>query len=157
MNETEQLKESADQQKALNQLEIISRYLDEIIEELDEAMYWVRRSGRLVDFVLISYLVAVVFTLLMDSSLVIRTLAPSWIFFIFLVTVFRSIHFRFKFSKAIGEFNGASEILAILGIIAPPQKPGIRKRRSVWKDGVALVKSWVVKKKKMQKEVYGHA
>lgn len=72
-----------------------------------------------------------------------------------IISTFRAWHFEREFAKARSEWDGAVNVLRLLGML-PPKNDGSRDRnkREVWSEGVAMVKSWFSSKKEAQEKVF---
>lgn len=149
-----ELKENAEKSRALSQMEDISKYLNELSEKIYESIIWTLRGDALQALSFGGYFAVALTGSLMDCPEEMLSFYQNLMIMVLLITTFRSWHLEREFAKAKSEWNGAVNVLRLLGMLPPAGIPRERKRGEVWSEGVAMVKSWFSQKKKSQAEAY---
>lgn len=146
MSEMEDLKKSAEHQKAVQTMQGVSDYLDRLTAAIDTA----RRAH--------SFSTALWFVAWLGW--VASGFSGIEIEYIFLmVYLFALIYDQYRFremTNAFREFRGAIEILKLLGYVNLPDR-GDRQKRKIFEEGVSMVKRWFTQKKEAQEKVYAPA
>lgn len=143
MTESEEMKNTSDDSRAVQQIEDISKYLDVLIIRMDSYM----KRGRSADIIyFLAWITWVIGGVLIPESD--KALMLMWVFSLMYQSFWSTkLHGVFK------EFDGALKILEILGMV-PPKGHRETRKRSAWARGAELVKEWTEKKQKVQKEAY---
>jgi len=146
MTESEELQQKARLQKAHQQVEAVSRYLDELTENIVEAGEKRKWSVRIYFVIWLAWIIVPIFY---------HDLNGLFTIFFFFGLVYDSLCFTREMS-ALSEFKGAIKMLELLGYIEPRGGSRSTKKR-FWEKGVEMVKSWTEKKKKLQDKAFAPA
>lgn len=157
MSEMEQLKENAEKSKLVQTLGDVSKYLDSLMEECSTRLKASFRADGLVLFTFFGYFAVLIVALFGNLDPVIRRLATELTFMVELVAIFRSWHFTKRWREKEGEWNGAVNVLRILGMVPPEQERGIKNKKKIFSEGIELVKRWFTQKKEAQEKMYAPA
>lgn len=144
MSEIEDLQKSVNESKARQQVEALSVYLDKLCDAIDLARNRHRSSSIIYGITWFIWVISGFFSGIWNQLF--ETL------FIFAL-VYDALRFSQRM-KAHGEFTGCIETLRILGMIPPTDQSGHSNKRHFWSEGIAMVKGWATKKKKVQEEIY---
>lgn len=145
MSETEDLKKAAMESKQRQTVKEVGEYLDRLTDEISRCHKKNRNSLILYTIVWLAWVAAGIWKPELD-----RTLEMIFIF----ALIYNSYRFA-QLRRAHGEFQGAIEILRILGLI-PPHNNGDRqvKNKEVESPFRDMVKSWFTEKKEAQEKVF---
>lgn len=154
MSEMEKLKAETQKQYAIQRMEDVGAYLDELIEKTHEKFKWSVRCDMLDLFCFVGYWVIMTTALFMDTPDEFRRGALDWAFLVMLVSIFRSWNATKEWRETEGEWTGATEVLRRLGMLNDKPEGGQRKRKVEKHPFAGLTESWSRTKKKMQDALY---
>lgn len=143
MTESEELKKNTEHQKAMQQMQAISAYLDTLLEEID------RTSKRAAD----SNIIYLVVWLCWVAVGFFAQWADNMFQLFFVAALCYDFYRSIQRARAFAEFRGAVKILELLGMI-PPRGERDESKSKFWEEGVAIVKGWFTKKETAKKEAY---
>lgn len=157
MSEMDDLKKGAEESKAVQQMQSISAYLDELSAECWKRLKWSLRCDTLEMFAMLGYVVILTTGVFMDTPEVFLRGALNWAFTVFIFSAIRSWSANKLWQKKEGEWDGAIKILQLMGMIPPDQERGAKKRRRTVSEFFGMVKAWAMQKKAAQEEIYAPA
>lgn len=143
ITEEEQLKKNTEHQKAMQQMQAISAYLDSLMTKIEETSKRAADANIIYVVVWVCWLVAGFFGRWADDMFQLFFVAA--LCYDFYRTILRA--------RAYAEFRGAVKMLELLGMIPPPGERDEGKSK-FWEEGVAIVKGWFTKKEAAKKEAY---
>ncbi len=143
MSEMEDLKKSAEESKAIQTVQAISRYLDRLTARIAfcEKRHWDS---------------TIVYTVAWLAWVIVGFFDMSMNYGFAIIFMFSMVYDQFRFTQlrvAHGEFYGAVEILRLLGYVNFPD-PRERKEEPFWSEGIEMVKGWFKQKKEAQEAAY---
>lgn len=143
MTEEEQLKKNTEQQKAEQLYKEVNAYVDELSERI---LYTMRRDLEAWFIYLAAWVIWV------SSNFWAPGLENTFnmIFFVALIYQFYRTNERIAASA---EFRGAIKMLRLLGMI-PPRGERNANKVHFWVEGKEMIKAWMTKKEKVQKEAF---
>lgn len=148
MSEHEDLQKAVKESKGRTQMERISNYLDDLMARIDSCHERERSSWIIYAVAWGSWVLSAFFNENHGSTLMGMVFIVALMYQSTCTTITR---------RALGEFIGAIKILEILGMIPPMSGGNNRRKRSVWNDGIDMVKMWAAHKKQVQEKVYSPA
>lgn len=128
MSEMQKLKEEADKQYALQRMEEVGKYLDELSAECLERLKWSLRCDVLEMVAFISYWVILITGILMDAPEWVADLSTDLMFIVLIVAVGRSWGASARWREKEGEWKGAVTVLRKLGMLKDYDGGNSRKR-----------------------------
>ena len=153
----ENLKKAADASKVAQTFDGISKYIDRLSDECDERIKKSLRADTLMLFTFVGYFAVMLVALFGDLDPVIRRLHTELIFLVELIAVFRAWHFTKEWRAKEGEWDGAINVLRLLGMLPEAKDRGVKNKKPLFSEGVEMVKRWFTQKKEAQEKVYAPA
>lgn len=146
MTEMEELKQNAEQAKVKQTLDGISAYMDQLVEECDIALKKSLRADSLLMLTFAGYFAVLTIAVFADLDPMIRRLHTELMFMVELVALFRQFYFTKVWREKEGEWTGFCNTLRILGMLPPRGEKGIKNKKKLWSEGIAMVKRWAEEK-----------
>lgn len=157
MTEMEELKANTEKAKVHQTLDAIGKYIHQLSDECDERFKMTLRADALVMFTFVGYFAVMLIALFGDLPYEVRRMHTELIFCVELVAIFRSWYFTKQWREKEGEWTGATQILRLLGMLHPEKERGVKNKKKLWSEGMAMVKRWAEEKAAQMKKGFAPA
>lgn len=153
MSEMQKLKEETERQYVKQRLDEIGKYIEELADECHARFLYTMRCDILETICFVAYWAVLVMIIFLDVPQWVRDNATGMMFLVWLVAIFRGWYHNKRWREKEGEWEGATRVLKILGMMKemPPAPP---RKKHEWHPFAGLVETWERLKQKAQGTVW---
>lgn len=145
MSEMEELKRNAEREYVRQRHEEVQKYLDTLMDEIDNTLYWSLRGDKLFFFAFLMYFVLFGVSAWLDTPKEVTDIAYELHVIVVWVSIFRSWFLYRDMSVASSEFRGAITMLRKLGMLKGDLDEGETRKQKVKEPMFARIKTMLEK------------